>query len=1200
MQSRAHFTLASRMDIQKAGWSLSSQMLLNKKRTWIQQSFHFIFRKQNWLVMKLTAILLLSACLQISAKGFSQDVTLSEKNVSLQKIFNQIHKQTGYQFFYEDEMLNKAGRINIKVTDMPLEKVLAICFKDLPLSYSFVNNVITLKRKTGDLVQTIEAPTFINIKGTVKDDQGHALAGVSVIVKGTKRGTSTDAEGSFSINANVGDVLEFSFVGYKNKNVTLGNSNTLSVVMEIEATLGNEVVVVGYGTQKKALVTGAVSTVKMDAILGDRPVSTTSSLLQGAVPGLQVTISSGIPGASASLNIRGGTDFGSSTTSGINTSGPFIVLDNVPFNGPLNMIDPNDIESVSLLKDAGSAAIYGARSAFGVLLITTKKGNKNQKVQFNYSNNISFASPLALPQRATPTQMVQSWIDGYYSGSYWGAQNLQTWIQLLGDYKSNPSTYPGGYAVNSGIYYQLAPVDPVKDLLGNTGFQQMHNFSINGGSDKTTYRISFGTTNEKGILVPAAHQDAYKRYNVKSIISTDINKWMTAQLDASYYYSLNTSPFYTSAFGNATNQPNVLPLDSLPSGVGLSSSGLVASGKNQMLATAPTTNRNDDIRMTARTIFKPLKGLTITGEYTFDNLRNITTTYDKQINGLLSVYNLQLTPLGSGLYTINNAATDYNSINIYGSYTKSFKSHNFSLLGGYNQEQGNYQQGIMSANGMYDANNPAIATATGSITATDNYVQYANRGWFGRFNYDYKAKYLLELNGRYDGSSKFPSGKQYGFFPSVSLGWRVTEEKFMQKLKPWLNELKLRGSVGTVGNQSIPDYSYYASLYAYNPYWLVGGQPILSLTAPSLISSDFTWETVKTTDFGFNFGLLNNRLTGSYDWYQRETKNILTAAASPLPAVLGTGAPLQNSGALKTTGFELQLNWKDKIGKFTYYIGANLYDYQSIVTNAVNPNKVISQLYVGQHLGDIWGYVTDRLYTTNDFTAPGVGWQSTNYQGGVLNPGIAKFSGASPNPGDMLYKKYDTTSQYLSIGANTVASPGDRKIIGNSSPRYQYGINGGVAYKNFDFSFVISGVAKRQLWLNNALIFPNDYQTYSQLYANELNYWTPTNTNAFFGRLYQTPGSQQANNQTVQTRYLQNGAYLRISNLTLRYSLPENIIQKASFKKLQIFCSVENPFMFDHLPKGVFPDIAIQGGANGGGQGYPFLRKTSVGLNLSF
>ena len=744
----------------------------------------------------------------------------------------------------------------------------------------------------------------------------------------------------------------------------------------------------------------------------------------------------------------------------------------------------------------------------------------------------------------------------------------------------------------------MAPTDAIKQLLGNSALQEMHNLSVSGGSDKTTYRLSFGTTTENGIILPEANQDRYNRSNFKSLVSTDVNNWLNLQLDAGYTTSVNTSPYYTNSFSDATSYPSVLALDSIPG-----MAGLIASPKNTLLNTAPVINKYDDIRITGRTILKPLKGLSITGEYTLDNLHNLVTSYDRVPIGMINAYTYTPSTLGAGSnFSKSNATTNYKAINIFATYQRSFGNHNFSLMGGFNQEESRFEQEVVAKTSPISATLPSISTAIGTLTGTDNYTDFSNRGFFGRLNYDFKNKYLFQINGRYDGSSKFPDGSRWGFFPSVSAGWRITEEKFMSSLKPILNDFKLRASLGTVGNQNIGNYQYYANMSPSNPYWLYNFLPVTTLSTPGIISPFFTWETVQTLDYGFDFAMLKSRLTGTFDWYQRDTRDILTTNPTPLPATLGTGAPLQNSGSLRTSGFELQLNWKDKIGKVNYSIGANLFDYQTTVTKAQNTSNILSNLYVGQKMGEIWGYVTDRLYTSDDFVA---GTLDANFKNGTLKPGVPKFAGQSPNPGDVMYKDLDTVGTgngIINTGANTLANPGDRKIIGNNTPRFQFGINGSVSYKNFDLSFVIAGVLKQDQWINNQLTFPNQYQTYGALYAHQTNYWTPTNLNAYYGRIYTDAagGTAQTFNQNVQTRFLLNGAFTRVKNITLRYSLPKALLQKVSVSKFSVFCSVENPFTFTHFPPGIYPDVSTQGSGAGGGAGYPYMIKTSLGVNISF
>ncbi|HTM97788.1 MAG TPA: SusC/RagA family TonB-linked outer membrane protein, partial [Pedobacter sp.] len=965
------------------------------------------------------------------------------------------------------------------------------------------------------------------IAGVVKDADGPLIA-ASVKVKGTTLGTTTDDKGAFKITLPPGkDFLTISYVGYATIEVNAAAKDFSSTIILTASSNLNEVVIVGFGTQKKKNLTGAVASINMSEVLGDRPVSTTASLLKGVIPGVQVGITSGQPGASASFNVRGGTDFGTSLGSAVQTSAPLILVDNAPLNGPLNLIDPNDIETITVLKDAGSAAIYGARSAFGVILITTKKGAKNQATQFNYSSNLIFATATNLPEKASPLQTAQHYLDGGRT-SYYGNQDLVTWIKLLKAYEADKTKYPDGYTFENNVFYKLTPDDAIGDLLGNNSKQFMQSLSVNGGSEKTTYRISLGSTNEKGILVPKANQDKFNRYNFKSVVTTDITSWFTTQFDDNYFNSLTIRPSYNNAFGDATNVPSFIETDAIP-GV----PGIINSARNMIMATEPATTGSDEMRVTGRAILKPIRNLTFTGEYTFDNVKNLVTNYDKIVTGQLNAYGLTPVSYGTGKFSKNNNYTKYETLNVFGSYDKNIKKHTGSLMMGFNQEYRKYEYEFVSRVDMINSSIPSISTGTGVIDGTDNYSEFATRGFFGRFNYDYDGKYLMEINGRYDGSSRFPDGHRWGFFPSGSVAWRVTKESFMDFTKSWLNEFKLRASYGTVGNQNIAEYSFFAGMNPTQPTWLNNSVPVTTLSAPGLISPDFTWETVTTKNLGVNFELLKNRLVGSVDVYERHTKDILSSNDTPVPATLGTSAPLVNAASLKTNGFEIDLSWKDKIGSVGYYVGANLFNFKSVVTNIFNPGNLTSQLYIGRNMGEIWGYVTDRFFTVDDFVP---GTLDASLKNGTLKPNVPKLAGQSPNPGDIMYKDLDGNG-LINAGASTLANPGDRKIIGDNTPKYQYGLRGGASYKGVEFSFVLSGVAKQDQWRSDQLIFPNLWQTYGALYSHETNYWTPLNVNSYYGRIYTDAagGTAQTNNQIVQTKFLQDGAYLRVQNLTLRY-----------------------------------------------------------------
>jgi len=1142
--------------------------------------------------MKLTTFLLIVTCLHLSAKVYSQRIHLSETNAKLSSVIKSIEKQSGYQFFYDSKLLRPEAKITIRIAGASLQETLQQVLKGRALTFFIVDETIILKHKEETAVP---GPfiTFDRVAGRVTDIQGIAIPGVTVKVKNTSGGAVTDSEGKYQVTAKKGDVLIFSFIGYEVKEVTYTGQGNIDVMLSIASVEMNELVIVGYGTQKKLNLTGAINTVKMDEVLGNRPVSTTATLLQGAAPGLRVNISSGEPGAGADFNIRGATDIGTSGRN-INAGSPLILVDNVPFNGPLNLIDPNDIENVTVLKDAGSAAIYGGRSAYGVILITTKKGTKNQKTQLNYTNNITFASPQNLPEKPTPLQTVQSYKD-MGAAAYWTGQNVDTWLGLLNDYLANPSKYPEGYAFVNKIRYPLVQTDPIGDLLGNRAVQQMHNFSVSGGSEKSTFRISAGLVNEPGIIAPDTKQDNYKRYNAKSFLSTDVTSWFTAQVDVGYYKSTKKGPVSPDQFGQAANLPSYVSMkDTITATNG--TSGINGTPRNIIGLGAPTVNDVDDIRLTGRTIFKPLKGLTLTGEYTFDNLRRNEEFYNKKVS-FVNTSNFQLSNGGTGVYRLTDESTSYNALNIYGNYLKSIGDHNFGLMFGLNQESNSFKSNQAQRDGMISAEFPSLSQATGPVTATNALSEYSLRGYFGRFNYDYKGKYLLEFNGRYDGSSKFPDGHRWGFFPSASAGWRISEENFAKGIKTVLNDFKIRGSFGEVGNQNIDPYQFIAVMGGFNPGWLNGTTALLTtLNPPGLISSNFTWATVRTLDLGFDFALFSNKLSGSFDWYKRDTKDILSVGEIPLPSVLGTGAPLQNTAAVRSKGFEIQLNWKDKIGNVDYRIAVNLYDTKGTVTKFDgNSAGVLSKYYVGQSTGEIWGYTSDRLYTTDDFVA---GSLNQNLTGGTLKPGIVKFQGQNPNPGDMMYKDMNGDGVIFS-GAGTLSDPGDRRVIGNSTPRYQYGLNGGVSWKGFDFSFVITGVGKQDSWLlgadPNPLVLPNQY-AFGTIYAHQLNYWTASRTDAFYARIYDQAAGNQSFNQQVQTRYLLNAAYLKIKNLSLSYSLPADWLKKIRLSKLSVFYSIENPFTFDHLPKGLDPSVL----GRQYGLGYPFMRMSSIGANLSF
>ena len=1151
--------------------------------------FHIPFSVTKYLrIMKISFLILLAALLQVSAATKAQSISISTKNEKITDVLKRIANQSGYSVFYSDQLSSlKSQRVSIEVKNVHLEDALKQCFKNSPLTYIINGKTILVKE-----VETVASPmkaTILTLAGKVLDEDGISIPGVGIRLKGTSIATTTDADGGFLLRLpeNNGTLI-FSYVGFIPQEVQIQGQSKLMITMIKSVSELSEVVVVGYGTQKRQNLTGAVNVVKIDDILGNRPVSTTGSLLQGTIPGLNISIGTGEPGATASFNIRGATDIGSSSANNtIKSQEPFIVLDNVPFNGPLSLIDPNEIETITVLKDAGSAAIYGARSAFGVILITTKKGLKNQSTKFNYSNNLTLAKPMNLPKKASVEQTIQSYKDMGTVG-YWTGHDVDTWLDLVKKYNADPAAYPAGSATVNNIVYPLQETDAISEVLGDHVWQFMHNLSVNGGSDRTVYRLSAGTVKENGIIVPESKQDYYKRYNLRSFVSSDIKKWLTAQLDASYYSSEKSYPS-NDGFGPASV---FAPYFSIADSVVVNGQKVInGTPKNIVKLRAPTIRRIDDTRLTGRILLKPFTGLQVTGEYTYDNLRRLTTAYNKAVTAADGRTG-QVETNGTGLFRKVNDLTDYKSINVFANYDKQMGKHSLSALVGFNQEESGYELSSAERDGVISADYPSLSQATGNQLVSDSYSEYALAGGFGRINYDYDGKYLIGITGRYDASSKFAKNHRTGFFPSVSVGWSINRENFLKNSSTWLSLLKPRVSFGSVGNQTIDNpYAFLPTMDAVIPSWLNGNAQVITLTSPGLISNDFTWATVRTLNFGLDLGLFKDHLTASFDWYRRDTRNMLYEGIQ-LPAVLGTIAPLQNVAALSSKGFEAQVTWRDKIGKVSFQLAANVSDFRSTITSIKNEAGIIDQYYVGQQLGEIWGYTSDRLYREDDFVA---GSLSSNLTGGTLKPGVVRREGQLPNPGDMMFVDYDGNG-IINAGTSTLNNPGDRRIIGNNTPRFRYGINGFVNWKNFNFSFAITGILKQDQWRANGLTFPN-YYAFGTIYADQLDYWTPNNLNAFWSRTYNQATGNQPLNQSLQSRYLLNGAHLRIRNLTLGYTLPTTMTKKFLVDRLQTFISVENAFVFDHMPNGLDPDISRDGVQ---GLEYPFMRQFSFGVNLSF
>ena len=1036
-------------------------------------------------------------------------------------------------------------------------------------------------------------------KGVVKDNQGETVIGASVVVKGSTNGTITGLDGDFTLN-NVkrGDVIQISYIGYVSQEV-VWQGTPLNITLKEDSQTLEEVVVVGFGSQKKANLTGSVSQVKMDDVLGERPVTNVKNALQGSMPGLMVS-GGASPGEAKSFNIRG--------TVSINGMNPLVLIDNV--EGDIDLLNPEDIESVTVLKDAASSAIYGARAAAGVILITTKKAKKGEKFNLNYNANFGFQTSINSPKQASLDEYLRAYQAAGFSETYYaGNGSVSKWREYLAGYKENPAAYPtvgdGIYIGEDGAPYYLNDKDVYK-AFQETSFMQTHNLTANGGTEKLRYRLSAGLTKEDGPLIES--KDTYMRKNISSFISADITDWLTQEADFRYTVADRSEPMGSGDGIYCMNHISFYPSGMMPGSVNTSVDKdlPLITPENQIRYNNPYLTDTDNTRIYLRTILRPIKGLELVGEYTYDRKNWQKSYYAKK-------WEYTTEQLGS-----NNSVTsdylfksedheDYNALNLYGTYNFSIKEdHMFKVMAGFNQERKQNSWISVQTHDMIAPSAPSFTSATGKIIPQNSYSDYAIRGAFYRINYNYKDRYLFEVNGRYDGSSKFPKDDRFGFFPSFSVGWNIAREAWMEKALDYVSDLKLRASWGQIGNQNIGNYGYYSTMQPVgnSNYWLKDGEFITYISTPGLVSNSFTWETVETLDIGFDASMFNSRLQVTFDWYQRTTRDMLIAGIQ-LPAVVGTSAPMRNVADMRTRGWEIAVNWRDQIGDWKYNVGFNLYDYKSKITKySNNEDKLLSQnYYEGKTLGEIWGYVSDGFYTIDDFDGPGT-WQ--------LKDGVASLDGYNPRPGDEKFVNLndDRGTNEINSGLNTVDSPGDQKVIGNSTPRYNFGVNLGVSYKGFSLSAILQGTAKRDVWIGGMSLFPfgGSAKAYYPVFYNQTDYWEPMgscdgqytendreywiakNPDASLYRLYSNM-QNHGSNQRASTKYLQNGAYMRLKNITLAYTFPKALISKVSLSALKVFVSAENLATISSLPKGYDPERLSWG--------YPFYRTLSFGLNVT-
>lgn len=1023
------------------------------------------------------------------------------------------------------------------------------------------------------------------VTGTVLDNHGMPLPAVNIVIKGETVGTSTDFDGNYTITVLQGQTLLFSSVGFEDIEVTVGTDDVIDVSMQ-EGTMLDEVVVVGYGTQKRVNATGAVTTID-SKILEDRPMSRLSQGLQGAVANLNITTNSGAPNATQSINIRGYTGLGSS-------AGPLVVIDGIQA-GDINAINPSDVESITIIKDAAAAAVYGSSAPYGVILINTKQGKKG-RMQVSYNNTTTLKTPIGMPKMMNSLEHALIYNEAARNAG--GADIFsQETMGLIKQYLAGEITDETRPSPNSDSWLYWGGGNANNDWFDifykDVQVVQQHSLSVSGGTEKSHYYMGLGYNENPGML--RFGDDVYRRYNVRANLSTQINDWLEVKLRTYYSKEAVNAPWGggNRTGGNWMHQiarkwPSI-PLytpetDNAPRNYAeVSDAGFMEEGGRHI-------EDWDKPTITGEIVLTPVKGLTATVNYTYSaDLYNtndhVKTVYYPQPSGKLD--RIDWTYPNS--FSRSFGSNKHRVFNAFATYELDLGLHNFKLLGGYVREDWDNLSFSGGNTNLFTDNVPSISTAYGEDPwVSDSRSQLATEGVFGRFNYNFDEKYLLEVTGRYDGSSRFLKDSRWRFYPGVSAGWNISREDFWEDLN--LNEIfnafKLRGSYGSLGDQSAVGgwYPFYPSLSTSAPTssnWYYNGSREVQVNPPGLVNPDITWVTTNTLDFGVDISALRNRLTVEFDWYKRNAKDYL-GPTRDYPAILGANPPQENAAAMETKGFELSMTWKGKIGEANYSFRGNLSNYNGYVTRFPNDLKLLSNWFEGEKMGDIYGYKTVGFFQSDADVAkaPDQSYIHSNW-----------------GPGDIQYEDLNGDGK-IDIGTNRLDDMGDLTVIGNSTPQYQFGLFGSFDYRSLDFSFFLHGVGKRDIMPSGSVNyfwgFVQD-QWQSSPFTTHRDRWTPSNPDGYFPKYYMSNESYK--NYQSQTKYMQSAAYLRLKNIEVGYTIPKEALAKLGVERFRIFGMVENIATFSKLSKHSTLDPET---FKGDMKIYPLQRGFSFGVNVTF
>ena len=1161
---------------------------------------HMMHRSLSALLLMAPLGMLASPLGNYRVTNVNYSVAAEQQTVG--SVLSFIEKNSQYVFLYNADVQKLLQRkVSITLGNRSMSDILNDLCKAVGLSSHTSGNQITLTTTTS----TATAKTGRRaISGKVTDATGEPIIGATISEKGGRNGTTTNVNGEFSLEVNPENMLTISYVGFAPQTVKARDAMHITLAEESKGL--DEVVVIGYGTKKKANLIGAVSTVTADE-LKDRPVSSAGQMLQGQVPNLNISFSSGTPGESTKMNIRGATSI-------VNSGSHLVLIDGV--EGDLDRVNPNDIESISVLKDAASAAIYGARAGFGVIIVTTKS-NKDGQAHITYNGRFSWSAPTTKTKFMTNGYQTAKLVDTFFNATSGGSYSKLTpddYNELEArqyDTTENPARPWVVVSPVDGRYHYYGNFDWYNYLFDFTQPTWNHNLSISGGNNKMNYMLSGGMNDHDGVF--ALSTDKYRTRNLMAKFNAEVTSWFRIFSSASLFKSKYTQPGYDfEDGGNVGNltfhaMPWIVPVN--PDGTNVytlpNSGDRPADGFAAMLRTGngfSTVNKTEHTYAVGG-VLKLMEGLELTGKMTYrtfikDKLfRMASFQYSERPN--------EMKTANSGFFgnrlKDSRATTDVYVYDLYGNYHKTFaEAHNLAIMAGMNYERGSYKWVEPSGKDLLSETLNDLNLSVGAKSVKGAQHEYALLGYFGRISYDYLGKYMAEVNMRYDGTSRFKSSDRWGFFPSVALGWRVSEEKFFHNLLPVVSNLKLRASIGSLGNQVTDGYSN-----PYYPYirlitldnmtklnYIFNNAQAMYATIGSPVSGSLTWEKVVTSNAGLDVGLLNNRLALTLDVYQRNTKDML-ATSLTLPAVYGYAVPLENNGELRTRGFELSLSWNDKFllaGKPFYYgITASLADSKSKLTKfRGNETKILGQNYEGMEWGEIWGYKVQGIYQTNaEVAARGV---DQSFLG-------SKFSDQA---GDLIFEDLDGNHK-INNGKGTLSDHGDLVKLGNSQARYHYGFSLNLSWYGFDMSMFWQGIGRQNMYPgDNNMMFWGPYsRAYSSFIPADLpgKVWSENNRDAYFPRAGQDQARWFAMSK-VNDRYLQNLAYCRLKNLTIGYTLPKILTKKIYLDKVRFYFSGENRFTMTKLKSDYLDPEQMTTDRNG--RVYPFSKTFSFGVDVSF